>query len=95
MKSNENIFFGNQDEYSILVTSKYCYPCKEAKKIINKLIEEGYLVKIEDLEDHPEVKSVPTLIYKGKHYSGLLTEDEYRAIIPKRPDDKRRDYDLI
>jgi hypothetical protein len=88
------MYFGD-DEYAVLVVSKYCSGCNDAKIIISKLITEGYLVKIESIRKHPDVRYVPTLIVGDKKYIGLLKEDEYRKLIPKRPDDKRNNYDLI
>ena len=82
-------------ETVILVVSKRCSGCNDAKIIINKLIAEGYNVKIEDISLHKTIRMVPTLIVGTKRITGLLTEDEYRKLIPKCPSDKRNYNDLI
>ena len=78
-----------------LVVSRNCPPCFQAKRIITKLIAEGYSVKIENIIKHPNIRSTPTLIVKGVEYIGLKSEHEYRRLIPKCPSNKRNnDYNF-
>ena len=76
-KSKDVISYGKP----ILVVSSTCPPCQIAKKIINKLINEGYGITIEDISLHPDVKRVPTLKVGGKRITGLLSEKEYRKLL--------------
>ncbi len=66
---------------NVLVVSDYCAPCQIAKKIINKLIDEGYDVTIEDISLHPDVRVVPTLKVGDKRIKGLLSEAKYRKLL--------------
>ena len=70
------MFSGN-----VLVVSNYCGYCIKAKEIINKLITEGFDIKIEDISLHPDVKAVPTLKIGTKRYIGLLSEKKYRRLL--------------
>ena len=78
-----------------LVVSRNCPPCFQAKRIITKLIAEGYSVQIDNIIKHPNIRSTPTLIVKGVEYIGLKSEHEYRRLIPKCHRDKRNnDYNF-
>jgi hypothetical protein len=71
-------------ETAELHVSPHCPFCVPAKAVINKLIAEGYDVKI--IMDSRE-RVFPTLIIRidGKvvRYVGLRTETFYRNVIPK------------
>ena len=70
------MFSGN-----VLVVSDNCSYCIKAKEIINKLIAEGFDIKIEDISLHPGVKAVPTLKIGDQKYIGLLSESKYRRLL--------------
>ncbi len=61
--------------------SDHCGYCIKAKKIINKLILEGYDITIEDISKHPDVKMVPTLKMGNRKITGLLSEAQYRKLL--------------
>ena len=77
----------------ILVVSKSCESCVEAKIIIKKLQDEGYDViivsKRSPIGYRFKVFEVPTLIIRDSEsipekIVGLLSEDEYRYLINRK-----------
>ncbi len=76
---------GAKAETAELHVSPHCPFCVPAKAIINKLIDEGYDVKV--VMDGRE-RAFPTLVIRidGKvvRYVGLRTETFYRNVIPKK-----------
>jgi glutaredoxin len=78
---------------ALLHTTSTCPYCSEATIIINKLIAEGYDVKISHnnrkLRLEQNVTSVPTLVtFKNgrvaNRYQGLQTEERYRELLTKK-----------
>ncbi len=92
-----SLFIGPDTE--VLVISKYCSDCQEAKIICQRLQNQGYDVEIIDLHGtiqerilarELQVFQVPTLVIRQhgnvlRRVKGVKSEGEYRSLISKKP----------
>lgn len=92
------LFFIGPDT-EVLVVSKYCNGCQEAKIICQRLQSQGYNVVIIDMHGTIQERNlarellvfqVPTLVVRQhgnvlRRVKGVKSEGEYRSLISKKP----------